>query len=104
MRSPYACRELDPGLHSGASSVTYTVAANDTAAALNATAIGLSGGATLLDQAHNAVAIALPGTNISPTSAIQIDGVAPVLQSITSTTPDGTIHAAGTVNLTGADV
>ncbi|NBT26165.1 MAG: hypothetical protein EBT09_06355, partial [Actinobacteria bacterium] len=70
---------------SGTATLTfqYTVVEGDVASDLNATALALSGTATLTDTAGNSAVLTLPGATLASTHAIVIDGVRPRLSTIT---------------------
>ncbi len=68
---------------------TYTVGTGDTSLDLDATAIALSGGATLRDAATNNTVVTLPATTIADGSAIVIDTTAPNL-TLATVTPNPT--------------
>jgi len=108
--------ELTTTTVSNASSFTetYTVAVNDTASDLNVRSLALSTG-TLLDAAGNELDSSLPvGNNLANNSDLVIDGVAPTVASITSSSPDGdyafgdevavSIHFSEALTLTGGDL
>ncbi len=81
---------------------TYTVGAGETSADLNVTGIALSGAATLRDSVPNNpnnANLALPSSNLANNKAIVIDGVAPVITSITSTTADGRYGPGAVINV-----
>ncbi len=85
---------------SATASVTYTVASGDTTSGgdLTVTTIALGSGSTLRDAQSNNADLTLPsGNNLSDNKDIKIDGVIPVISSITSTSLDGTYGIDGSV-------
>ncbi|HPV43407.1 MAG TPA: hypothetical protein PKX40_19665 [Spirochaetota bacterium] len=93
---------IAPFTNSNTASGTYTVSAGQTSADLNATNLALSAG-TLLDTVANNpnnANLALPGSNLANNKAIVIDGVIPVISSITSSASNGTYGAGATIDVT----
>jgi len=85
-----------------AASVTlnYTVSNGDTTsgADLTVTNIALGSGSTLRDAGGNNADLTLPvGQNLADNKDIKIDGVVPVISSITSTSSDGTYGISGSI-------
>ncbi len=77
----------------------YTIASNDASPDLNATSIGLLGGATIEDQYGNPTTLLLPsGNNLADLKALVVDGVAPTIAMINGT--DSAYHEGQTVNFT----
>ena len=68
---------------------TYTVSAGDTSSDLDSTAIGLSGGASLLDNAGNTANLTMPAVKIATGSNIIIDTSVPAVTNVTSSTANG---------------
>lgn len=75
-------------------SFEYTVAEKDVSAGLNIYALELFGGSTITDKAGN-VANIVVGTSLVPNTLV-IDGVAPIVTSVTSTTANGSYNT-GTI-------
>ena len=79
---------------------TYTVAAGHNSADLDVTTVSLSGG-TLQDGAGNDATLTLPaGSLLKDLKALEVDGTAPVIAGITSTTAAGTYGEGSTINIT----
>lgn len=86
---------------SSSASWTYTVAAGQNTADLNATSpLTLSAG-TLRNSAGVNVALAIPaGQNIANLKAIVIDTTAPTISNVTSTTANGSYTTGAGINIT----
>ncbi|MCF6237759.1 MAG: hypothetical protein L3J79_02930, partial [Candidatus Marinimicrobia bacterium] len=95
---------LTTGTIAAASSVTesYTVAEDDETTDFTVTSVELSiGTADLVDAAGNQADLSLPATNnIADNSSIVIDGVIPIISSISSTTANGNYGVDDNVNIT----
>jgi hypothetical protein len=79
---------------------TYTVQTDDVSSDLNANSLDLSAG-TLLDAAGNSADLTIPGgSNLSDNKDLVVDGIAPTILSITSTTPDGDYAIGEDINVT----
>ena len=77
----------------------YTISSNEASLDLNATGIGLLGGATIEDQFGNPTTLVLPfGNNLADLKALVVDGVAPTISTIYGT--NGAFHTGQTVNFT----
>jgi hypothetical protein len=86
------------GLSSASGS--YSVASPETSPDLTVTSITM-GGATIRDVAQNNSVMTLPaGQNLADNKAIVIDAVAPRIQSITSSTGDGTYGETANIDVT----
>ena len=73
-----------PTFSGSSTNMNYVVAAGEStpvSTPLDSSVIGLGSGATLVDNAGNAIANFTPLSNISPTSTIYIDAVLPVITS-----------------------
>jgi sporulation protein YlmC with PRC-barrel domain len=81
---------------------TYVVAAGHTSADLTASSpLTLQGGATLRDGAGNGASLAIPaGQNLGDLKNLVIDGTAPAVSSVTSTTANGTYGTGASINVT----
>jgi hypothetical protein len=88
--------------NSATASGTYTVNAGQNSSDLNVTAIALAGSATLKNGGGNDANLTVPpGVNsLAGSKAIVIDGTAPGISSITSTTANGTYGVGSNVNIT----
>lgn len=87
----------------GTASLTfrYTVGSGHYAADLDyisSTALALSGG-SIVDVAGNAATTTLPFPGLSIGSDILVDGVAPTISRVTSTTADGEYNAGALINI-----
>ena len=79
----------------------YTIAVPQSSPDLNVTNITLNGGATLADAAGNSADLTLPaGTNLADIRNFTVDGIAPTLSSITTTTLNGTYGQGAAIDVT----
>jgi hypothetical protein len=93
---------ITPFANSTSASGTYTVAAGQNANPLDSNSpLVLAGGTTLQDQAGNNISsLNIPaGQSLANLKNIVIDTVAPVVTNVTSSTPDGTYSAPGTISI-----
>ena len=79
---------------------TYQIIAGDTTSALTVKTIELVSGATLKDAAGNDISSFNIGTNLTASSSIIIDTIAPTITSVTSTTVNGTYGIGDSINIT----
>ncbi len=85
---------------SGTSSLTftYTIASPHVSADLDANSLALNGG-TINDGAANAATLTLAGTTLATNKNLVVDGVAPTITSVNSSTADGSYKTGDVISI-----